>query len=413
MKQNNSRQTMRLRMLATVVALTCGTALLAGSLGFWRASAEMDRRMLVRTTNDLARLITELRLPATSKRLVAQLKQVSGCDVYILDNTNNTNNTKLLAGTLTELPKLPSTGLCHMRSGDVEYLCCTAALDDGRRLCLLKPREQARKLLRGQGWSMALVAAVAGIAAAVAAWRLAAAYNRMHQKLTDADHRLARAERLAVAGRLSASVVHELRNPLAGIRMNAQVLAEDMRERGENDEILDLMTREIDRINAYLAALTGLEPTAAPDKNTSAPINQAIREAGKLLAGRCSHANIQLNFNSAPEIDVFCSADELKQLLLNIMGNAIEAMPGGGIINIETHLHDDFVAISVTDDGPGIHSKDDIFAPFVSQKPRGSGLGLHICKRIAERYSGNITWENVPGHGARFTITLHQTRHEA
>jgi len=377
-----------------VVGISFAAAVLAGCLGYWRASVILERTDIERSTRNLAKIIKELHLPAASERLGMQLKRVSGCEIAVEKDGTQVFST------------IPDMGAEALEG----YIAFSAALDGGHTLRLLKPKSQASELIRAQSLSIGLIAAIAGLVAAFAAWRIAAAYNKLHLRLLDADRRLAKAEQVALAGKISASVVHELRNPLSGIRMNAQILAEDLKDKGMDDDIVGIITREVDRIDAYLSGLSDLDASASPPNSASARLDAVIQDAISAMEGKARHANAGIDVDysgKAATAVVFCGANELRQILLNLIGNALEAMPEGGRVLVSATTEAGRACISVLDDGPGVDSSQgDIFAPFVSDKPHGCGLGLHICQSIAARYGGNITWCNVPGHGAKFTVNL-------
>lgn len=397
----------RLSMLVTIVALACGVAILAGCLGFWRANAVLGEKMLLRNTADMAKIASQLHLPPT-ERLLQMLKQISACEAAFSSNSQFTFTT--LEGLNFSPDALQNGQLLWITAPAGTFQACRAEIGNGISLWLFKPKDQVRELIRGESWVIALLAAVAGLVAAFAGWKLAAAYKKLHIKLSEADKRLAKAERLAVAGKISASVVHEIRNPLSAIKMNAQVLAEDLRDKGEDDEILTLISQEIERIDMFLTGLTDLDSSKPPPPDSLTNMAEAVYDIQKHLQGKCRHANARMIVQIPEEcrnINVFCGPGELRQILLNILCNALDAMPDGGNILITAELNQKSMDLSITDDGPGVSlHNEDVFAPFVSEKPRGCGLGLHVCRQIATRYGGTIAWRNVRGHGACFTITL-------
>ncbi|MBR0457967.1 MAG: hypothetical protein IJJ26_01900, partial [Victivallales bacterium] len=305
------------------------------------------------------------------------------------------------------LPSPPPSNTLFLRLQDANWLAAAAPISENTVLWLLKPRPGVLQTLGTQGWALLAVTLLAGIAAAVLGWRLGVAWSRAREQLQEQERRLARAERVAVTGKLSASVIHEVRNPLAGIRMNAQLLADELHERGEDNQSLQLITREIDRIDLFLTGLSGLQ-SAPPDKTASTPLQPLLDELVLQMQGRCQHAGITIQTAFPPGLQnllVHCTSGELRQVLLNLLVNACEAMPNGGNLLLAVEHSPECAILSVRDDGPGLSpDAGDVFAPFVSEKPHGSGLGLHICRQIAQRYGGSISCENVPGHGALFRL---------
>ena len=126
-----------------------------------------------------------------------------------------------------------------------------------------------------------------------------------------------------------------------------------------------------------------------------------------LVQGRCQHLGVQLD-TRIPEQPIFisCQQGELTQVLLNLVTNALDVSTNSQTVMIVAEADGNVARIQVVDSGSGVLIEDnqDIFAPFVSDKQRGCGLGLHISKQIVERYNGTIEWQNRPEGGAIFTV---------
>ncbi len=410
-RQHPDQRQLRRRLLATIAVLVTGAAAMAGGLGLWMARTAFENRLLQSSSNSLARIVNELHLPPSDK-LLAQLRQISDCEIIITEGNDVLNSTLSPLGpeTAARLAATPAA----LTIGNVTYRVHAAPLDQtaaARQLWLLLPKTRLRSALQNQTFGIAAVSAAAGIVAAAAGIWLAAAYQHLLARLDQANQRLSRAENIALAGKLSASVVHELRNPLSGIKMNAQVLAEELRERGLDDESLAFIIQEIDRVDLYLDRLSGMA-TAGPSSDPDAsPVNDTIAGLEQLLAGKCRHANISLKLVGLPLPPTAmapCPEAELRQVLLNLLLNALDASPPGGAVTLEAKQTADAFVFTVTDQGAGVHAKAaaDIFSPFVSTKPQGCGLGLHIARKIMERHGGGITWENRPDGGACFRAAL-------
>lgn len=395
----------------TIAVLVTGAAAMAGGLGLWMARTALENRLLQSSSTSLARIVSELHLPPSDK-LLAQLRQISDCEIIVTEGNAVLNSTlsPINPETAARLAAAPPA----LTIGNVTYRVHAAALDQAtgaRQLWLLLPKTRLRSALQAQTVGIAAVSAAAGIVAAAAGIWLAAAYQNLLARLDQANQRLARAENIALAGKISASVVHELRNPLSGIKMNAQVLAEELRERGLDDEGLDFIIREIDRVDLYLDRLTGMTAAGPSSDPDASAVNDAIAGLEQLLAGKCRHADISLKVIGLPLPPTAmapCSGAELRQVLLNLLLNALDASPPGATVTLEAKQTADAFVFTVTDQGIGVHieATADIFSPFVSTKPHGCGLGLHIARKIMERHGGGITWENLPGGGARFVASL-------
>lgn len=244
---------------------------------------------------------------------------------------------------------------------------------------------------------------------------LAESFDQLLQTLSEARERLAQSARLAALGKLSASVAHELRNPLSGLKMNARVLADELARAGVSDRSLELIIREIDRMDLYLQELLSLgaapgEAEAAEAGEPSAcRLDELAESVVSLLEGRCEHAGVTVEKRFDPAgREVRAEAAQVRQVILNLMINALDAMPAGGRIELAAARGEGgAVRFSVRDTGPGVSVADeaDIFEPFVTTKPAGAGLGLHVCRQIIARHGGRIGYDSTP-QGSTFWFEL-------
>ena len=225
-------------------------------------------------------------------------------------------------------------------------------------------------------------------------------------------------ERLVAIGRMAAAVAHELRNPLSGIKMNLQVLQDGLEQ---SDPSLDLALQEVDRMELYLKEIMHLvvpvsetvprrTVTNRHQKTTCQPA-EAIRAALLLFAGRLRHAGIEVDIElpDEPIPAVRLGESEYRQVLANLLINAMEATPEGGRLQVSAAIDGDRVKTSVADSGSGVILKDqeNPFRIFTSTKVDGTGLGLYICKRIVDEAGGQIGYENhTDTPGATFWFEL-------
>ena len=246
--------------------------------------------------------------------------------------------------------------------------------------------------------------------------RLAKSFDRLLEHLEDARRQLARSARLATLGQLAASVAHELRNPLSGIRMNARVLADEWAKAGRSDSSLDRIISESDRMNLYLDELLGLASGNArqdlPHDLSTLPrvrLDEVSDSVLALVERRCRHAGVAVNRRWDPAA-MWVRADEtqVRQVILNLVMNALDAMPAGGAVTLSTGQgKDGAVRFGVVDTGQGVHvpAGTDVFDPFVTTKPGGVGLGLYVCRRHVERHGGRIGYDSSP-EGTTFWFDL-------
>lgn len=231
------------------------------------------------------------------------------------------------------------------------------------------------------------------------------------QELRAAQAQLIRSEKLAALGRLAAGIAHEVNNPLQPILNCLEVAIEDV-ERGErvDTEVLRVAETEVQRIKTIVTRLLDF---ARPGGGTGPDTEQVdlrglIQEILLLTAKNLERRGITVRSRVAVEEPVLGSAVQLKQVVLNLVLNAMEAMPGGGELLIEVYPSSDGAVIAVTDTGVGMDEDTlaQIFDPFYSTKQDGTGLGLAVTYGIVEGHGGRIGVESQPGAGTRFSIWL-------
>jgi PAS domain S-box-containing protein len=221
-------------------------------------------------------------------------------------------------------------------------------------------------------------------------------------RLKDLEREKRRAERLASFGALASGVAHEIKNPLVAIRTFAELLPERFADVDFREDFSKVVIREIARIDGLVGRLRGIVATA-PQQIGEIDIRQPISDTIALLRAQLEHTRTTIHCSfqdSAPFVAV--EEAQLKQLFLNLLLNAIEAMGSGGELTIRVTRRESqgstWVVTEVSDTGPGIPEslKASIFEPFFTTKPRGSGLGLAICRGIADAHRGTIRAENNP-----------------
>jgi signal transduction histidine kinase len=220
---------------------------------------------------------------------------------------------------------------------------------------------------------------------------------------------LIQSERLSLMGKLLASVSHELNNPLQTIQNAMFLIRDDLQRADIHLEEMDIIASEIDRMAMLLERLRSTYRPLQTADFEPVPLNSMIEDTIKLLSTYLRHKDISVEFLPDPALpSVTGLANHLRQVMLNLFINAVEAMPNGGHVCVETTAADSEVVFSITDGGVGIEPEllPKIFDPFVTNKKTGTGLGLTITHEIVEQHQGRIVAENVPGGGARFTVWL-------
>ena len=232
-------------------------------------------------------------------------------------------------------------------------------------------------------------------------------------RLQAAQEKLVEAERMATVGRLSLKVAHEVRNPIAAIELNAELLGDIVQDHpgAQRDEAIGLVGSIREQVSA-LDALTeeylafARFPKAQFEEDSVNDMVRAVTEFVRPLAGRQGTTVSVATDATIPAMEIDRSL--LRQAVLNLIKNGLEAASQGGTLSVTTRRLDDSVEVSVSDTGPGI-SPDvgrRLFEQFFTTKPQGTGLGLSITRQIVEEHGGTIRWTSPPGAGATFIITL-------
>ncbi|MBN1553555.1 MAG: HAMP domain-containing histidine kinase [Phycisphaerae bacterium] len=241
--------------------------------------------------------------------------------------------------------------------------------------------------------------------------QLANSFDQLLHRLGEARRHVLQSEQLATLGKISLSVAHELRNPLSGIKMNVRNLKDN--ESLRDDPGIAAILREIDRMGLYLDELMNLSPGNCSEDRILAPSPACLSELADsvlvILAGKLRHAKIEVQTDfPADEPDVNVDADQIRQAMMNLLVNAVEASPAGSVIHLSIRQTGDGVRFSVRDAGAGVPvDAGDVFAAFATSKPNGVGLGLYICKQIITRHGGRIGYDNSePGATFWFEIPI-------
>jgi len=233
--------------------------------------------------------------------------------------------------------------------------------------------------------------------------------RKAEEELKKTQDKLMRSEKLAVIGRLSAIVAHELKNPL-GVMKNVayhfRILGLGAEKNKKVEENLNILEEEIENSDKIITNLLEFSREKKPDLKSDS-INIDIMESIEKI-------------KIAPEIDIETELDttlplmlldhsQIKEVIYNIVSNAVEAMKNGGKLTVKSYrINETFVEISFTDTGEGISAENlkNIFEPLFSTKPKGTGLGLAVCQSLVENHGGKIEVESQVGKGTVFKIIL-------
>jgi len=232
------------------------------------------------------------------------------------------------------------------------------------------------------------------------------------------EEEMKKVEGLAMTGELAAGIAHEIRNPMASISGSIQILKDDFERNDVNRRLMDIILREINRLNSLVNDfLLFARPKPADFREIN--LNQLILESVELFKNSAKwNENIEITIDLEGKITLVSDPDQIKQVLWNILLNAAEAIPEGGLINIHAGIYESgseafepvskTVKIVISDSGKGFskNALSSIFTPFFTTKEGGSGLGLAIVNRIIGGLKGRISGRNRPEGGAEITILL-------
>jgi signal transduction histidine kinase len=246
---------------------------------------------------------------------------------------------------------------------------------------------------------------------------LVTSFNEMASSLKEHQIRIQKTECLAAVGELSAGLVHEIKNPLAGIKVAIEVLNNELDLEDVDKEIFSRVISEISRIESLLKNLLNYARPSKPQHisvNLHEILDGIIKTTEFAIKNPKDPDRLSKDINFTKDFDsdikeINADPAQLQQVLLNLVLNAADAIKKQGTINIKTTKNSDkSVEIEISDTGPGIdqESIDMVFNPFFTTKSGGTGLGLSICRRLIEQHNGTIFVFNNPGGGAVFVITL-------
>ncbi len=219
---------------------------------------------------------------------------------------------------------------------------------------------------------------------------------------------LRQADRLATLGTLAAGMAHEIRNPLGAMRGAVEILEQDYSADHANREFVDILNQEIVRLNRVVGKYLDYTKPQTPELRPL-DANAAVRAAVDLLEKIASRSDVRFECRLAQKISAaLADPVQVHQALVNLLLNAIQAMPTGGVAEVGTTQDPEGVEVVVRDHGNGLPEGplERIFEPFFSTKEGGTGLGLAVAHQIAAAHGGRLSAENVDGGGARFRLLL-------
>ena len=246
---------------------------------------------------------------------------------------------------------------------------------------------------------------------------LAVAFNRMMDEIEETRDsekirqlQLAHTERMAAVGTLAAGVAHEVNNPLGGILACIENMRANLDDREMQDRYLEVISDGLTRISHTVANLLDFSRERMMELSPNS-INQSMKHVAELAEYQLREANIEVDFELDPD-EPYVMADrfQVDQLFLNLVLNALQAMPGGGRLTLRTSHGDELVLAEVRDTGVGISAemRERIFDPFFTTREvgEGTGLGLTVSDSIVTAHGGTLEVESTPGEGSIFRVSF-------
>ncbi|MFH1035211.1 MAG: ATP-binding protein [Pseudomonadota bacterium] len=253
-----------------------------------------------------------------------------------------------------------------------------------------------------------LLAGLIFAAALLVALGLMAATRRRDREVARLRREVAEAAHLAAVGRLAGSVAHEVRNPLSALRGLVQFLAKGHDPGSKQAEYADVAVAEVDRLERVVSGLLEYTRPREP-RRFPLDLRESLQGTLDLMADDPRAQGVDMVLEVDPGLPpVQADPDQVRQVLVNLVVNALEALDGRGRLLIKAQAHKGHVEVSVQDSGPGLPPGDprQVFDPFFSTRERGTGLGLAIARRMAQAHGGDLKAANAPEGGAVFTLTL-------
>jgi signal transduction histidine kinase len=243
--------------------------------------------------------------------------------------------------------------------------------------------------------------------------RMAGHIGDMTERLQRSQREALRAEQLAAVGQMAAGFAHELRNPLMSMKLLVQAAADRPGRAGLSGRDLGVLEEEMTRLEQLTTTLLDFARPPQPERRAF-EVGALVEGSVDLVSSQAAQRDVRIDC-ALPEEPLWAEGDpgQLRQVLLNLLLNALEAIQEGGSVRVAVRMDASCgegggLWIEVADTGPGLPASlgQDIFAPFVSTKPTGLGLGLSICRRILEAHGGAVTARDRPQGGAVFDVRL-------
>lgn len=247
---------------------------------------------------------------------------------------------------------------------------------------------------------------------------VADSFNEMSGALKDLMRNMMRADQMVHMGELASGLAHEIKNPIAGIKLSIEVLLDEVELDEEYRELLYQTREQVQNMERLMRSLLNFAKPPKPDfqmEDLNGILDNAISNVELILHGQVSQGYQGEEVRIVREYDtrlpqVRADASQLQQIFLNLLLNGVDAMPGGGTLKVRTSMgeRDGYFKVEISDTGEGIDPNVlvKVFDPFFTTKSKGTGLGLAVSKRLVEQHGGEITVRNNERSGATFAVWL-------
>lgn len=288
-------------------------------------------------------------------------------------------------------------------------LAYTAVVVGFTQRWLVPPADQAPfQLTRAQVVFPTIVSLVALLVVALLAGWLARRLATESGRLVEVTERAERAERLAVLGRVATALAHEIRNPLGSISGSIDLIREAPGLDDDERRLCDIVRSEVDRLNDLVSDMMNLA-RPRPVQRASADLGRIVADVVELArrSGR-GGSDVPLVYEGPTELSVSVDADQVRQLVWNLVRNAVQASGADAEVRVRLAPATDGAMVEVVDHGPGIPAdmRDRIFDAFVTTRSQGVGIGLAVVKQIVDAHGGTIAVHDSPGGGTTFHVEL-------
>jgi two-component system sensor histidine kinase HydH len=265
-------------------------------------------------------------------------------------------------------------------------------------------QEAARRAI----WEAVLLGVAMFVGAGAVAWGLWAAVRRRDREVARLRREVGEHQHLAAVGRLAGSVAHEVRNPLSAVRGLVQYLAKGEEPGSRRAEYAAAAVSEVDRLERVVSGLLEYTRPREP-RRIGLDLGESLASVAGLMSDDPRAQGVEIALEVPEGLPaVSADPDQVRQVLVNLLVNALEALDGRGRVEVAAGSAGGRVEVTVDDDGPGLPEGDpeQLFDPFYSTRERGTGLGLALARRIARAHGGELSAGPSPAGGARFTLVL-------